>query len=197
MKEFLKQNYHWLIILLVLIGLRFLSESFQLSLQYQRDAVLAGEVYRLLTGHFVHTNIAHTLFNLLGLVLLGLLSRQALSMKDWWVTICLSSLLISIGFLFVMPELQWYRGLSGILHALALMVILKSKQLASVIRSLLVAMLIVKLVMEQLQLNLWQSEVLIGSPVIVNAHLYGFIGGMISYIGLQATRSKRMFRENF
>ena len=40
------------------------------SLRYERGAIFGGEVYRLITFHFVHLSPAHYLVNATGLVLL-------------------------------------------------------------------------------------------------------------------------------
>ena len=50
-----------------------------------------------------------------------------------------------------------------------------------------------KVVLEQGQNGLWQSEQLIGAPVIVDAHLYGLVGGLVSYLILWRFKSAKIF----
>ena len=197
MKKFFWHNYPGLLLsLLVLIGL-ILGEQSLSQLQYQRQAIIDGQLYRLLTAHLVHTNNVHVLLNLMGLILIVALSQLQLGQRDWWVTLFFSALFVSGGLMLFNPELQWYRGMSGVLHGVAVVLILKARQLAGFIRAIVLIALAAKIVLEQWHIGLWQSEQLIGSAVIVDAHLYGVIGGLFSFMILQMTRSRKMFRKNF
>ncbi len=197
MKNFLWQNHPWLVVSVILLITMFLGEQTLSQFQYQRQMVLDGQIYRLLTAHFVHTNLYHTLLNLAGLIIIGLLANTYLIQKDWWVVLLVSAIFVGGGLILLDQNVQWYRGLSGILHGVVVLMILKARQLASMIRAIILVGLGVKLMLEQMHTGLWQSEQLIGAPVIVNAHLYGVMGGTVSYLILRQTQSKRMFRENF
>jgi rhomboid family GlyGly-CTERM serine protease len=99
-----------------LIGLQF-SPTLIADLQYDRAAIASGEVWRLLTGHFVHWSWEHLFWD--ALVFLGVgffIARESIS-RFVFVTIT-SSLLISGAVWFFLPEMQLYRGLSGIDSAL-------------------------------------------------------------------------------
>ena len=197
MKNFLWQNHPWLVVSVILLITMFLGEQTVSQFQYQRQMVLDGQIYRLLTAHFVHTNLYHTLLNLAGLIIIGMLANTYLIQKDWWVVLLVSAIFVGGGLILLDQNVQWYRGLSGILHGVVVLMILKARQLASMIRAIILVGLAVKLMLEQMHTGLWQSEQLIGAPVIVNAHLYGVMGGAVSYLILRQTQSKRMFRENF
>ena len=197
MKSFIWQNHPWLLLSLLIIISLFVGEHSLSQLQYQRQAIMDGQVYRLITAHLVHTNNYHVLLNLTGLIFIGVLAQFQLGQRDWWLTLLVSALIVSVGLILFNPELQWYRGLSGVLHGVAIVLILKARQLAGFIRAIVLIALTTKIVLEQLHIGLWQSEQLIGSTVIVDAHLYGVIGGLVSYMILQLTRSKKMFRKNF
>jgi membrane associated rhomboid family serine protease len=84
---------------------------------------------------------------------------------------------IDAGLWFVNPELQWYVGLSGLLHgilAAGIVVSLQKPQLELLALGLL---LVAKLGWEQLYGPLPGSESSSGGPVVVAAHLYGAAGG--------------------
>ena len=53
------------------------------SLRYERGAIFGGEVYRLITFHFVHLSPAHYLVNATGLVLLWLLYGKSMRLFEW------------------------------------------------------------------------------------------------------------------
>ena len=87
------------------------------ALEYRR-ALAAREPWRLFTGHFVHLGFVHALLNCVALVLLGHLFGDRLKPRGFFGILAAAPILISLLFLATMPELLWYRGLSGVLHAL-------------------------------------------------------------------------------
>lgn len=86
-------------------------------LSVDRDAIAAGELWRLWTGHVVHGSAEHLLWNLLGLIGLGLLFERVLGSRLWWV-LAGSAPLVGLGSVVLQPELSGYFGLSGVLNAI-------------------------------------------------------------------------------
>jgi rhomboid family GlyGly-CTERM serine protease len=175
----------WLLGLLIaaLVLLSLLCESgggehFRQLLRYQREAVLQGEYWRLLTGHLVHGSWLHLFLNCAGLGLLVALYPAHYSPRQWLFIGLLSLITIDIGFVFWEPQLSWYVGLSGVLHgALAAGGIAwwryESKRLALALSVIFVG----KLIWEQ-----WHGALPLsgGMAVVVDAHLYGALGGVIA-----------------
>lgn len=99
--------------------LLFLSPNVSSWLSLDRAAVESGQLWRLLTGHWVHWSAEH-----LGWSLLVFFAVGAFWEKTGWektgrrygLLICTvgSALLISLAVWFLQPELESYRGLSGI-----------------------------------------------------------------------------------
>ena len=87
------------------------------ALEYRRP-LLASEPWRLLTGHFVHLSLLHALLNGVALLLLGRLFSERMRPFEFWTVLGFAPILISLVFWAALPELTWYRGLSGSLHAL-------------------------------------------------------------------------------
>ncbi len=85
-------------------------------LEYRR-ALAAQEPWRLFTGHFVHLSLLHALLNCVALLLLDRLFADRLRPRELFAILGLAPILVSLVFWLVLPELQWYRGLSGVLHA--------------------------------------------------------------------------------
>jgi len=75
--------------------------------------------------------------------------------------------------------LQWYVGLSGLLHGMLAAGILASLPERRAEASILGVVVAGKLVFEQLVGPLPGSESTSGGAVIVDAHLFGVIGGML------------------
>lgn len=150
------------------------------ALKYDRLAIQDGEFWRLLTGHFTHLNTSHLLLNLAGLVLTWLLVGRNYSSSQWTFVLLVSITAISSGFWFLDKHILWYVGLSGVLHGLMIAGAvqgIKSLPVESIVISVFV---IGKLVYEQLAGPLPGSESVSGGEVVVNAHLYGAIGGAIA-----------------
>lgn len=169
-----------LILTLVLLSLlcEFGDERVRLLLRYQREAVLQGEYWRLLTGHLVHGSWLHLALNCAGLGLIAALFPDHYSTRQWLLIGLLSLVTIDVGFVFWEPQLTWYVGLSGVLHGgLAAGAIAwwryETKRLALALSVIFVG----KLTWEQLHGALPLSG---GMAVVVDAHLYGAIGGAIA-----------------
>lgn len=148
----------------------------RLALRYERSAVLAGEYWRLLTGHLVHASAAHLLLNMAGLGLIAALFRRDYSLPQWLLIGLASTLSIDIAFVFYEPQLQWYVGLSGLLHgAIAAGAVAWWKHETKLLASILSGFLTAKLAWEQFHGALPLSG---DMPVIVDAHLFGALGGL-------------------
>lgn len=85
-------------------------------LEYRR-ALAASEPWRLFTGHFVHLSLLHAVLNVVALLLLDRLFADRLKPGALFAILGLAPILVSAVFWAALPELQWYRGLSGVLHA--------------------------------------------------------------------------------
>ena len=169
----------WFPIVLVLVALVAaawppLTQAFM----YDRALVAQGEVWRLITASLVHLTWGHTVLNLGGLLLVWLLFGPNLSQRAWLTTWLISALLVGVLLFFHHPEVQRYVGLSGVLHGLfvsgALAELPRDRRWAITFLAVLAA----KLTYEQLLGPLPGSEASAGGPVLVEAHLYGALGGI-------------------
>jgi rhomboid family GlyGly-CTERM serine protease len=171
----------WLLGLLVaaLVLLSLGDETARELLRYDRAAVLdAGEYWRLVTGHLVHASVTHLALNLAGLGLLAALFPRHYSWGGWLWIAAASTAAIDIGFVWNEPQLTWYVGLSGVLHgALAAGAIAWWRFESKALAMLLTLVLVGKLAWEQIHGALPLSG---DMSVIVDAHLYGAIGGAIT-----------------
>lgn len=149
-------------------------------LKYDRLAIADGEYYRLVTAHFTHLGPSHLALNLAGLALIWILVGRNCSPQRWLVVIAVSILVISGGFWFIDTRMLWYVGLSGILHGLLAAGALKGLTVARTECMVILVILAAKLAWEQMVGALPGTESLSGGEVVVNAHLYGAIGGAIA-----------------
>ena len=85
------------------------------SLALDRGAFAAGEWWRGLSGHLVHANGYHLIWNVLALVGLGLLFESGLRHRLWSLVL-ISAAVVTLGLWSLDPGLEFYRGLSGMLN---------------------------------------------------------------------------------
>ena len=149
-------------------------------LRYDRDAILAGQVWRLLTGHLVHLGAPHLAMNLVGLALIWMLFGRLMTTAAWLATLLSSALAVSFGLLVFNPGLTWYVGLSGVLHGMFLAGAILSIVSGYRAEILLLGFIIAKLAWEQWVGPLPGSAEVAGGDVVVDAHLYGAIAGVIA-----------------
>jgi rhomboid family GlyGly-CTERM serine protease len=164
---------------LLLATLESTGDAGRLLLRYQRDAIVAGEWWRFVTGHLVHLGWAHLALNLVGLLLMWALFIPDYTPRQWLLITVASVAAIDAGFLLFNPELDWYVGLSGVLHG-----VMAAGTLAHLRRRepdawILAVFLIGKLAYEQFIGVMPYSMKSAGGPVVVDAHLYGTIGALI------------------
>jgi rhomboid family GlyGly-CTERM serine protease len=146
------------------------------ALRYDRAAIAAGDWWRFLTAHIVHLDFEHAVLNALGLVLMWALFARDYAARAWVVIVLASIAAIDAGFWFRDTNLAWYVGSSGALHG-----VMVAGTLAHLLRRdldgwILAAFVIVKLAFEQSTGALPFAEA--DASVVVNAHLYGALGGL-------------------
>jgi len=148
-------------------------------LRYDRVAISEGEVWRLLSGHFVHLGWSHFLLNGAGLLLIFYLVAGRFTAAQWLIVSLVVIAAMDIGFWNWQPQLIWYVGLSGLLHGLLAAGAVDGIRTGQLDYWLIAAFLLVKLTYEQLVGPLPGSEGTTGGNVVVAAHLYGAIGGAL------------------
>jgi rhomboid family GlyGly-CTERM serine protease len=157
-------------------------------LQHDREALLGGQLWRLVTCHWMHWTPAHLWWEAIAFVILGVWCEH-LSRRRWMVLLIAASLLVPLIMWLVLRGVETYRGLSGLNAALfgllTVMLIrrnmrLQQRHVASVIG---VALLVLTIK------TLWDLITQIGDPIasmapVPLAHLVGGVIGIgIACIG--------------
>ncbi|MDH5356635.1 MAG: rhombosortase [Gammaproteobacteria bacterium] len=143
--------------------------------RYQQNWMDNGEYWRILSAHWVHVNWKHFFLNVAGLLLCLSIARPGWSSTRWLLYQFYFALGISFLFTLLNPQLDWYVGYSGILYGIFLLAAIDLFRRDRLIALLLGVAIVTKIMLEQTsELNLTTSD-MIGSPVIVDAHLYGVI----------------------
>lgn len=182
-------NHYWSTWLLLMIWVmtQYLGGAAQWD--YARPAILDGQLWRVLSGHFVHLNTTHLVMNALGLLGIVSLFGEALSLaRPLWLSIGIA-LGISLALWFSEPQLIHYAGASGVLHGLFAAGIVLARDVSLRFRLLAAAALVAKLIAET-QFNTGSAE-LIGAPVIHAAHQWGAGLGCILALGMTCFFGKK------
>lgn len=103
-------------LLIILAGLHWLVAD-KSALYFSAAKIFQGEIWRVVSGHFIHADLQHLLWNGLGLAVLGTLleyrSRAVLS-----ATLGVGIVFVSTLLLTPYAQLEYYCGLSGVLNTL-------------------------------------------------------------------------------
>lgn len=166
-----------LVLLFVLLALWPAAESL---LSYQREAIAAGQWWRVFTAHFVHLNMAHALLNSVGTLMLAVFLRQDIARRDWWTVTLLAPFVISLGLWFKQPTLIGYVGFSGVLHGLLYFGVIRLLPLMPAMAGGILLLLAGRQVWEQT--GAYDPEYLRGliqGRVMPDAHLFGALTGAL------------------
>lgn len=176
---------HTIIILTFSVLLFLLQPDSNQWLSYYHSAIEDGQWWRLLTAHICHTNGYHLLLNTVGLLVVVSLFLESFKNNALLLISLFSSLFISLCLFWLEPSVQKYVGLSGVLHALFAFGVcdeLKKQDKWGIILGL---GFIVKIAFEQFNGPSASTESLIGATVLINAHLYGAIAGVVYFLFIQ------------
>ena len=153
------------------------------ALSYDRMALAAGEWWRVLTAHFVHLDPLHAALNGMGVVLMWALFARDYSPLRWLAIYLFSSLCISLGLWLWDPGVTNYVGASGALHGVMTAGTLAHLRRRDLDSWILATFIVVKLAYEQFAGALPFSS---SGNTIVDAHLYGAVGGFALAIFLRS-----------
>jgi rhomboid family GlyGly-CTERM serine protease len=152
------------------------------ALSFDRSALAEGEWWRVLSAHFVHLDAQHALLNGLGFVLMWALFARDYSPARWATIYFAACLAVAAGLWWFDPQVAWYVGASGTLHG-----VMSAGTLAHLKRRdldgwILAAFIVGKLAYEQIAGSMPFAG---ASNTIVDAHLYGAIGGLAAALVLK------------
>lgn len=152
---------------------------------FDRVAIARGEWWRLITGHWVHSDLTHAAWDISALLLLGALFETRLRWRLPMVLL-LTSLGVDAWLWWGDPALSYYCGLSGILNGLlvaGLVHLWRDTRHPVVLLTALGAVL--KIFVE---INTGQSLVTQTAwPSVPVAHAAGYLSGMVLAAGAWIT----------
>lgn len=177
------QNFAVPLSILIIALLASLLDQQQIStFNYDSQLIKQEEYWRLLTGHFLHTNNIHLLLNSAALILLWALHGQFYTINAYLFAFIFCSLATSFGLYYFSPELIRYVGLSGVLHGLFILGACLDIKHKDKTGFFLLIGAVVKIAHEQIYGASKEVAELINAPVAIDAHLWGALAGLIVFI---------------
>lgn len=202
----IRQRWHdnraFYVLVLTATGLMLLSalfgETVRDLLRFDRQAIEAGQVWRLVTCHLVHLNLNHALLNLTGFVLCSVFFDDLLRARTLCLWFAVSAPVVGALFYFVDTDLSFYVGLSGILHGYFILCLLIGLPGQPGLHLLVLALVIGRLVWEQMpDYDVHYMRDWIDGRVYVNAHLYGaIVGAFLGSVLLWRQQNNKKTAEN-
>ena len=160
-------------------------------LDFDRNAINQGELWRILTGQFMHSNVYHLLLNVLGIVFIWLLHAEYTRPRQYAFNVLFLALWTGALIYFLAPNIVVYTGLSGLLHGVIIWGAAQDCRRNMVTGYLLFIGVWLKIGFEQSQGASVEVARLIESRVAIEAHLYGAVGGVILFIADLLYHQKR------
>jgi len=145
---------------------------------FDRAAIAQGEWWRLVTGHWVHSDAAHAVWDIAALLLIGALCEGRLG---WRLPLVLlvGSFGVGAWLWWGVPEIHSYCGLSGILNALLALALVRFwRDMRHPVVLLTGIAAVAKIVVEihagtaLLTQTAW--------PSVPSAHAAGFLSGLVA-----------------
>ena len=184
-----------LLLMVCALLLAFGGEPARIALRYDSHAIGAGQVWRLLSGNFVHLGWWHLFLNELGILVLVMLCPERLSWAVWLRRLMILGLGMSLGLYFFVPSVRWYVGMSGLIHGLFVLGL--GRQVVTqkdLIAACCLAYLIGKIAWEMLTGVPVSDEAAIGGSVLVESHLYGSLSALIYGLVFRSFTRVEIFR---
>ncbi len=171
----------WLTLTLttVMIGLYLLGPVPFDWLHFDKTAIRHGEIWRFLTGHFVHCNFEHLFWDILAFLVLGSIIEFH-NAKQFLLSFLSSCILVSMWLFWGETKLMTYCGLSGALNGLlVLAVMLQWRIKREGIYLYVLFATIGKIIFELITHQTLFTD--LSSQAVPSSHAAGFIAGMIYF----------------
>lgn len=169
------------LLLPIILGVGLVCGLLQLDMNtfiYQRD-LMVSEPWRWWTAHWVHVGWRHYALNMLAFLSLPFIFPQ-LQRQTLLLGLLVLPPLLSAGLYGLLPAVQAYAGLSGILHGIFVMAAMESLFIQ---RERKFAILVLVCIALKIGVEKWmgysETAQFIQAPVLIESHQIGVLTGII------------------
>lgn len=170
-----------LVVALLLVMVFFSPETVKLTLTFERELIIQGQWWRLVTGQWVHWGLGHVVMNVAGVWLVWLLFAEYASGWRYGVVIVFIAVASNLGMFWFDPKVEYYVGFSGTLYGLFAWGGVQDIRHKVPFGWLLLVAVVAKVVYD-LMFGAVSITGVSADNLAVAAHFYGVVGGVM--IGL-------------
>jgi rhomboid family GlyGly-CTERM serine protease len=185
----------WFFIAIILFS-GLLPDTLCTQLDFNSELIKKGQYWRLLTGQLVHFGFNHSLMNAVGLAIVQYSFLDGLPVRGWALVQLAVLSAVAFGLLVFNPEIGVYRGYSGAFIGVLSFSLLHFWWRAPWVAFIFFGGLAIKIGLEHLpNYDILYLKSLIGVAVAVDAHLYGFIMGILAqllFLGWRSLAEKKL-----
>lgn len=164
----------------LLLVLSVYHEAVNPWLSFSTNKILAGEVWRVVTGHMAHLNVQHGLMNVVGFWACCYFFSDVYRLRYFFVWLLLGTPALSVLMLYFDAPIQHYVGLSGMLYGWLMFAIIVGFRTQPRLHLLGFIVLAARVTWEQTsQYDTAYLMETVGGIVYVNAHFYGVLIGTV------------------
>ena len=170
--------WHTFLMLSITLALYVVGGPAAESLVFDRQAIMQGEFWRLLTGHWVHGDMEHLAWNLVAVGILGWIIEMSLGPIRLYRALIAGMCLVNAWLWLFIPSLDFYCGLSGILNTLLFVILIDGWRRS---RKLIFPLVFVGAT-AKIALELFQASAIFTHtiwPAIPEAHLAGALAAVM------------------
>jgi rhomboid family GlyGly-CTERM serine protease len=175
-------------LILLVSAVSYFSPEIASAFIFDRNAVLHGEIWRLLSSHFVHFNATHLVYNLLAFGAAGwILERK--NHLHYALLVAFMALAISSSLCILQPGMLYYGGLSGLACGSILYCALLGIEESGpwrTISKLIICFLAIKISLEAYSstsiLPYWGQQDFVTMPI---SHMTGIAAAFLFYVAVK------------
>ena len=160
----------------------WLLQSFSGLLEFDRQQILSGDIWRIWTGHLVHTNNSHFVLNSVAAIIIYFTFFTRVKVGELLLYSFVFATLISVTLWCAHPNVGWYNGLSGLLHALAAYFFMRLARDEGKVFWVGLAIVWGKVLIETIRAQSGYESLIGDMTVITEAHLIGVLFGTMTAI---------------
>jgi rhomboid family GlyGly-CTERM serine protease len=160
----------------------WLLQTYSGLLEFDRQQILSGDIWRIWTGHLVHTNNSHFVLNIVASIMIYFTFFTGIKLGQLLLYSFVFATLINVTLLCIYPSLDWYNGLSGLLHALAAYFFVRLAKDEGKVFWVGLVILWGKVLIETIRAHFGYESMIGDMTVITEAHLIGVFFGTATAI---------------
>lgn len=162
------------------------TDFFRPLMLWDKELIVSGEYWRLVSSSFTHTNFQHALINLLVLMSMSVIFEKT---KESLGFVLFGSLSVGLFLCFIPKyEMVTYSGLSGMLHGYFFLMVMSTKEFTKGLKRMLVFAVIGKVLFEIAYGASKEMSGFIDAVVATESHLIGLLAGIVYWLMLKTIK---------